>query len=210
MRTLRGFVPRPGLGRLAVLVLAAFAFVSCYDDYGLTTSDYDVVITYYDKAAKFAELSTYYMADTVFHALAEGEDDDITRKYDKDILALVAANLEGLGYTRILDTNATPKPTAIVGVTASNTTYVYWSYYPYYPYYGWGYYWYYPPYMTGGTYETGTLYINFSDARDVANDKLKVAWLGIGNGLAGATSSGSRITQAINQMFLQSPYLVID
>ena len=64
--------------------------------------------------------------------------------------------------------------------------------------------------MTGGTYETGTLYINFSDARDVANDKLKVAWLGIGNGLAGATSSGSRITQAINQMFLQSPYLVID
>lgn len=208
MSTLRGFVPRLGMGRLAVLVLAAFAFVSCYDDYGLTYSDYDVIVTYYDKAAKFADLPTFFLPDTVYHP-----EEGITTKYDDQILSLVEGNLKGLGYTRVTDTLAA-RPTALITVTVAKTTTVYWSYWPgYYPGwgYGWGYYpGYYPPYMTGGAYQTGTIYVNFSDARNTASGTLKVVWLGIANGLAGASSTSTRITNGINQMFLQSPYLGIN
>ena len=52
----------------------AFAINSCYTDYGLTTSDYDVVLTRYNKETDFASFRTYALPDTIFHIVGDEED----------------------------------------------------------------------------------------------------------------------------------------
>ena len=202
----------------SLLILSSFVFYSCYPDYGLTVSDYDTVITLYDKDANFKK-PTYAMPDTVVHLVDEGTpENDIDRSKDGLILSTVASNMQALKYERVpVDTTAAPPDFVIlVGVTSSEN-YVR-VYYPGYGYWGgWGW-WggYYPGYgYPGGSatynYTTGTIFMTMIDPDKINGDGTYGAvWGARINGVVSSSSSinvSSRITQRINDAFNQSPYL---
>jgi len=204
--------------------LALVVLSSCYPDYGLTVNDYRTVITLYDTAQNFNELKTYFLLDTVFHLVDEGADDDITRKYDDRILKGVAAQFDSYGWTRSFDTTAGGVPDCIVRVTASTSTnyQYYWYGYPWYGYGGWwGYpgwgYPYYPPYYGGAyySYSTGSVFVELDKIVEpvVPTDSLglKPIWFASSNGLLGSAEQENVtiISGAMQQMFRQSPYLIL-
>ncbi|RKY93266.1 MAG: hypothetical protein DRQ13_09680 [Ignavibacteriae bacterium] len=201
----------------SLLILSSFILYSCYPDYGLTTSDYDTVITLYDNSADFNK-PTYAMPDTVVHFVEEGEEDNISRTKDALILSTIASNMTKLGYERVYY-EITPADTAdfviLVGVTTAENYghvyypgYGYWGgwggwyggYYPYYP--GWGYSYTY-------SYTTGTIFLSMLDTEKInPGDSFKAVWGARLNGVLNSTASTtSRITQRINDAFNQSPYL---
>ena len=196
----------------ALLFVAAFAFTSCYPDYGLTVTDYDAVSTYHKPDATFGGYATFFLIDTVQHPLPPGTDDDITRIYDQTILTSVAANMTAAGYVQ-----TTNRLTADLVLQVSMTRQDYMVYYGWGGYWGWGccYYWppYYPP-VYGYSYTTGTIVVDMVDriASDDAGQPVSI-WMSILSGLAGQTTStqtDSRIRNGINQAFQQSPYLSAD
>jgi hypothetical protein len=151
------------------------------------------------------------MSNSIYHILDEDDPgDDISREYDDDILALIAANLDARGFQR-MDENS--PDSSDVRVVVSATTVANWYAYSYYPWYGgWG--WYYPYYPTWGVsyaYTTGTLIVdmvNPSEA-DPVEQTFPNYWRGVVNGVLDDVESSKvrRFTDSINQLFIQSPYL---
>ncbi len=200
-----------------ILLIALFAtlLTSCYTDYGLTTEDYDIVYTKYNTSTNFASFKTFFMPDSVYHLVGEGEEDNLSRQFDALILNLVATNFQNRGYVRVAQLDSTNLPDAAVVVSVSDDTYSGAIYYPpYWGYPGWGWDWYYyPPYwgdVTYYEYNTGTIYIQFADIQNIDNEHiLYTDWMAIANGLLSSNivQTQSRIETAINQAFKQSPYL---
>jgi len=163
----------------SLLILSSFVLYSCYPDYGLTTSDYDTVITMYDNSADFNK-PTYAMPDTVVHFVEAGEEDNVDRSKDALILSTIANNMTRLGYERVpVDTSAdAPDFVILVGVTVTDNYGT--AYYPGYGYWGgWGWWGGYP----GWGYPGGS--VTYSSS----------------------LNTSTRITQRINDAFNQSPYL---
>lgn len=207
-----GPVNRGKLLMLYAAVGAALLFSSCYPDYNLSATDYDLVMTRYAPGTNFGAYDTYMMPDTVIHIDGDtltGTNKLLSRKYDQAILSTVAAHMQALGYQRVAVDTTNPADVALI-VAASGSTTIYYNYwYPYYPGYGgWGG-WYYPPTVSVGSYSTGTLYVNMLDpAQRDSQRRFPVVWFAAANGLLNATSSpATRITEAIDQAFAQSPYL---
>ena len=205
---------------LAALILIPLFLSSCYPDYGMSTSDYDIVITRYDDEADFQAFNSYALPDSVFHLIPEDEDDEISRAYDKQIIANVVSNMNDLGYTRVpADSNGVTDQTVIVIINATNSTYYGYSYYPGWGYPGWGYYppyWgYYPGWATPYQYSTGSVIVEMYDGSriDEEAETAPLIWMGGINGLTSGSSSASisaRIDESIDQAFKQSPYLKIN
>ena len=216
------------------LVFIALLLPACYPNYGLTTTDYRTVITLYDTAtydnpAERAELSTYFLIDSVFHLLDEGQRDTITRKYDDELIDFVASNFNSMNWKRITDTAGGVVPSTLVRITVSTATTsgVYWNWWGgWYPWYGggwwgypgWGWGGYYPPYWGGGSYyeySTGSVIVHQDRVHVPANptDSLELSpiWIGTSNGLlaTGTSANLEIIATEMRQMFSQSPYLVI-
>jgi hypothetical protein len=195
-----------------VIAVVSVAFISCYPDHGLTTSDYDAVATFYNKSADFGSFANIRLVDTVLHIVPEGSQDDITRDYDDLMLTTVQNNLTARGYTveRNLDTTDIDA-VVFVSVTSSKTYVAYGGYNP--CYWGWYYYgcgWSYPPYYGGVySYETGTMLIDMFDGDRPATpgDRIDNFWVATMNGLVGKRNPNSTIPSLINQAFAQSPYL---
>ena len=202
----------------------------------LTYEDLDVSLTMYDKdyytpsgKNEFQKFETFTVPDTIIHILDEGEEDKISRKYDKDILRLVRNNLTNLGYVEEKNPLIN-EPDLLVTVSIAVTDHSIYLWYPYWgwywPYYPKGtsalpsqnyYYPYYPPWYGVGsiyTYSSGTLIMEMIDASriDPGNEKIPVIWSGLVNGLLGGSESGLkvRVPSGINQCFDQSPYLYKD
>lgn len=204
-----------------MLILAIpLVIFSCYPGGAEYYSDTDIVYTNYDETYNFSGDVNYFMPDTIYHAIGEGDDDDISREYDEEILARVADNLTSYGYTRVSDENG-----ADVFVTITITTSKYtgigwipgggwwWGWYP-----GWGWGGYYPgyPWYPGGypvyySYTTGTIFLEMipPDLVDPDEETVTIVWQGIGNGLISSSTSNmtARIDRMIDQVFTQSPYL---
>lgn len=188
---------------------------SCYPDSGLTSmGDYDLVLTQYDPDQDFSEFSTYILPDSIIHIVPEGEEDDVTREYDEQILERIEQNMNAFGYTKMVPA---PGDTADVYlfVTATVTN---WKGYAYYPGYGgwwgwWGYpgYPYYPGYAVPYTFSTGSVVIEWSDSDDYDPDegRAPIRWGGVLNGLLddSKTNIMYRLDRDIDQCFKQSPYL---
>jgi len=210
------------LGLFAFLALIMFG---CYPGGAEYTSDTDLVYTNYDDQFDFNKVHTYFMSDSIFHAVDEGEDPDYT--YDEYIISELARNFDALGYTRLTANDSTgPKPDVMVVVTVSQITNYNVYAYPWYPGWGWGWYWKdsdyygYPGYGWGypwyGTtyvtsYTVGTVLWDMFDPDkvDQDNEVINVQWTGAVNGVMGSSSVSTkeRITDGINQAFQQSPYL---
>ncbi len=199
------------------LLLAALllTFTSCYSDYGLSTADYDTIITLFDNNANFKK-PTYAMPDTVVHFVEEGEEDDIDRSKDALILQTIENNMTKLGYERVpVDTSANaPGFVMLVGVTV--TDHYGRVYYPGWGYWGgwgwWGGYpgWGYPGGSVIYSYTTGTIFMTMLDPeKTISGDqKFGAVWLARINGVVSSSlNTSARITQKINDAFNQSPYL---
>jgi uncharacterized protein DUF4136 len=208
---------------LLVLVGFAVGISSCYRDYGLTTVDYDAVLTLYDKEYNFKKNKTYYLPDSVVY-LRDTTEESTERPFEKQILDQIQTNMTSAGYDLIeYDPDVTPDVFVFAVAFETEHEYSYW--YPGYPWYpgwgypgyGWGYPgWGYPGY--GGTtkFKTGTVAIFMLDADEIEDNidtqlqELPPADWGCAlNGLLSSkvVSNEKRIRDMIDQGFSQSPYL---
>ncbi len=187
-----------------------------------------LVYTAYDQKASFADITTYYIPDSILligsHAI--NETGDRVSKYWKDADALslintIVAEMDSRGYTRI--TEGTLRQTADVGFQVSyieettlftgySNPYWWWDY-PYYwsPGY-WGYWsgWYYPFAVYYG-YTTGSLLVELVDLQhgDTSTRKLPILWNCYVSGLLRGNNQIdiAGASDALKQAFAQSPYL---
>ena len=144
------------------------------------------------------------MPDNVVKVTGDPDEDPefIDEPYNTQIINMIAANMETLGWTRVVDpANA---DLALFPAAWTNTTIYYWYDYWcwWYPYYcGWG--WYYPGYYS--SYTTGTLVMTLIEDEN-AIEPYRV-WTAAINGLLSGHYNQSRVSKSIDQAFEQSPYL---
>lgn len=206
----------------AVAALLFGGVWGCYPGEISDIGEADLVITAYDTAYAFSP-GTYAMPDSIVRA-GDGDEEDIDRTYDDEILDKVADELAALGYTRVPETSPTP-PDVVVTIGVSSETYNWWvpgggwwGWWGWYPgwggwYPGWGpgygpgYPWYPPVY--GGSYSTGSLFIAMIDPAPSVGPELNGVWGGVVNGLLSSSNenTAARTLDLIEQVFEQSPYL---
>ena len=206
--------------RLAALAATAAAVAACYPDDISSTEELDTVTTLYDKQHDFGAGVTYALPDTVVFIDEDGvggdDESDVSHQYDDQIIASIRENLNAAGYTEVTGAAARNADLAVLASSTTATTvgvyydwWYYWGYYPYWPGYapGWGYG--YPPVSVAYAYSTGTLIMTMIDLKnaDVANKSIPVLWIGAVNGVLTGNSSVARVTNGIDQAFVQSPYL---
>ena len=195
----------------STLILAALTtLLGCYPGGPEYVEQYDIVYSNYDPTYDFVSKGTYSLPDKIVKITGK-ENDPPT--YVKDIYAVpmlqkIDANMASLGWTKV-DVSKNPDVQFLPAAWES-TTIVYWGggywcwYYPYYC--GGG--WYYPYYPSYSSYSTGTLLMNMVDpALESADGNKRVIWTGAINGLLSGTYSTTRVNNAIDQTFKQSPYL---
>ena len=206
--------------KLIYVLIAVFALTSCREDpdLGDLSSDF-LVFTNYDGKADFNRFPRYYMPDSVM-VIGDTKDPEYwTGSKAADILKAYEDNMQACGYVRTDD-----KSEADVGLQISYVQSVayfvdyrnpyWWNEYPGYwlpGYWGdWGY-WYYP-YPVVYSYSVGSLLTEMVDlsTSPSADRKLTVVWNSFLSGLlSGSDAFNMELTvRAINQSFVQSPYLV--
>ena len=206
--------------KLIYVLIAVFALTSCREDpdLGDLSSDF-LVFTNYDGKADFNRFTRYYMPDSVM-VIGDTKDPEYwTGSKAADILKAYEDTMQACGYVRTDD-----KSEADVGLQISYVQSVayfvdyrnpyWWNEYPGYwlpGYWGdWGY-WYYP-YPVVYSYSVGSLLTEMVDlsTSPSADRKLTVVWNSFLSGLlSGSDAFNMELTvRAINQSFVQSPYLV--
>lgn len=184
---------------LLIPVLLLVLFSSCYYDYAVTSDNYDIVSSSYNKAYNFQSVTKYFFIDSVNQFNGSG-----TSANNSLIKSTTITNLNNLGWTRVTDT---AQANVIVSVGTTTNTYVYSTGgYCYWGYYG---YTYCDPYYYGSTssYTTGTIAIIIADHKVKTGTSVPAQWIGICNGVMTGTNTQTRITNGINKAFSQSPYL---
>lgn len=189
------------IGTLMLSVTLSIIFSSCFYDYGVSSNNYDLVATFYNKDYNFKNITQYVLIDSVFHFSQEG---NVTRDHDAEILSALQTNLNNLGWQRVNDT-AQAKIVIAAGVTTNTKTVISSGYYPWWGH--WGFNWYYPRYIYSHSYSVGTIAVFLTDLRVKNGNDLPIQWNATINGLVGSNVSQSRINSTINQAFSQSPYL---
>lgn len=179
---------------------------SCYPQGPEYYEDLDVVFTNFDDQFDFASKGTYSMPDKIVKIegdLAEGEEPEYVKEpQNTQMLQKMEANMSALGWTKIED----PADADLVLFPAvwTNTTVYYWYdywcwYYPYYCGWGWG-------YPSVSSYTTGTLVMTLVvDGEDYIEPSR--VWTAAANGLLSGAYNTTRVNNAIDQAFEQSPYL---
>jgi len=192
---------------LSLALIAGLIFLwGCYPDGAEYYEDTDVVYTNYEKMYDFKAAGTYSMPNKIVKItgnLAEGEDPEFVKEpYNTQILQKIQSNMTALGYTKVTDP-ATADLVLFPAVWTNTTVYYYYDYWCwYYPYYcGWG--WGYP---SVSSYTTGTLLMTLVADGDEFVQPTNV-WTSAANGLMSGYYDITRVNQAIDQAFKQSPYL---
>jgi hypothetical protein len=222
-RTLRG------LTVVAMIAAAAVVMYSCYPNSPESAEEFDVVATFYDQEANFTVFTTFSgRTDTIPQIEIPGAQNiELSHEIDDELLALINSKLESRGYQFEPNPSQNKPDMAVVVGKAATTEYDPYASSPWFDFWGswfadsldvdvsvtWGldYSWY-----TGSvvySYDVGALVILLVDVRNVEtienNEDLDVLWMGTFNGLLSGSSVSieGRVTEAINQMFEQSPYL---
>lgn len=176
-----------------------------------------VVSTNYDTDANFAGYSTYSIStDTIGFVSNKSPNDTIIiqsdSNYPRPVLQKVQSNLNSLGYTRV-EKNQNPDWRINVYVVNDFNLFqqiVYPSYYyPSYYGYGYGYGSYYGyPYVDTYATNTGSLVVEILDLRNITPDKkVKVIWNAYMGDVYSTIDLIKQSEAAIDQAFVQSPYL---
>jgi hypothetical protein len=192
---------------LAIIVSLAFLW-GCYPDGAEYYDETDIVYTNYEKKFDFKAAGTYSMPDKIVKItgnLVDGEDPEFVKEpYNTQVINRIKDNMTKLGYTKTTDP-ANADLVLFPAVWTNTTVYYYYDYwcwyYPYYCGWGWGYY-----YPSVSTYTTGTLLMTLvsDDAQFVEPTNV---WTSAANGLMSGYGDVTRINNAIDQAFKQSPYL---
>lgn len=185
-----------------------FLMSGCYPDGAEYYDETDIVYTNYDDKFDFASKGTFSMPDKIVKItgnLKEGEDPEFVKEpYNTQILQKIQSNMTNLGYTKVADP-ANADLVLFPAVWSNTTIYYYYDYWCwYYPYYcGWGWGWYYP---SVSSYTTGTLLMTLiTDDEDYV--QTTNVWTAAANGLLSGYYDATRVNNAIDQAFKQSPYL---
>jgi len=197
---------------IPILVIFVISLSSCYNDYGLNSTDFDVVLTVNDSSTNYLNYKTFIIPDSVVQLGGS----TISNTYSALMLNTFINQLKSRGYRQIFPTDSVRADlVALVTVTSSNNyvyNYDYWgywgwygwtSYYPFGPGYG-----YYPVY-SGYSFTSGTMLMNLIDVAktDTINKKVGSIWLGAINGVIDGNNQSDRIINGVNQAFTQSPYI---
>lgn len=204
---------KSNFSRVLLAAAAGLVLWGCYPGGADFYEETDLTFTQYDVEFDFSARQTYSIPDKIVVDV-EIDNGDTTYIYMKDvyakpILQSIESNLSNYGWTKV---NISQKPDMVVTPAATKNTTVFYSYWYDWWYGGWygGWGWYYPPYYVS-SYTTGTVFITMADPNiDNPINSSKVAWMMAGSGLASGTGDITRITNAIDQAFEQSPYLKID
>lgn len=207
------------LGLTALSALGA----ACYPGEPTSVAELDVVATTHEDSVDFGTIQTFVMPDSVV-AIVPPESVatalPFNHAYDQLILDGVASHLAAIGYTRLPTFDANNPPDVVVlikGIAVRNTdiyvTYPWWGYWGWYgwpccygPGWGVGY-----PVVTATQYDVGTIVIDMWDIRrsDPVGMQIPAIWVAALRGLLEGSSADapSRIDQAVDRAFSQSPYL---
>jgi hypothetical protein len=179
---------------------------SCYPEGPQYYEDLDVVYTNYDDQYDFVSKGTYAIPDKIVKItgeLIEGEDPEfVDEPYNSQILQKIEDNMSALGWAKT-DDPANADMVLFPAVWSNTTVYYWYDYWCWYfpPYCGWG--WGYP---SVSSYTTGTLVMTLVADGDDYIDPARV-WTAAANGLLSGAVDISRVNNAIDQAFEQSPYL---
>ncbi len=198
-----------------ILSISAFALLTllygCYPAGPEYVEEVDIAYSNYDNKFDFVSRGTYSIPDKITKITG---DPNKPPQYVKDIygtpmLATINANMQALGWTKV-DVNSNPD-VQLLPAAWESTTIIYGGYWGsywcwYYPYYcGGG--WYYP-YVPVTSYSTGTLVMTLVDPKaESTDDSRRVVWTGAINGLLSGAYDAARVSNGINKVFAQSPYL---
>lgn len=203
---------------ISIVLLMLSSLLACQPEQDtLKLLDELVVSTSYDPVIDFSAYSTYSMAiDTIGFVSNRSPNDTIITHQESDfprpVLQTIESNLNNLGYTRVAKDQ---DPDWRINVYLINDYNLFQEvYYPsyYYPsYYGYGYgygsYYGYPYVNTYAT-NTGSLVIEILDLRNVTPDnKIKVIWSAYAGDVYNTIHLIEQSVKAIDQAFVQSPYL---
>jgi len=179
-----------------------------------------VVSTNYDPQAPFSSYATYAIPSDTIGLVSNAVQDTLlvhgmNSEYPRPVLAAINRNLENIGLTKV-DRNANPD--IGVNVIVVNDFNVFQQViYPgggfgfpgnyYSGYYGYGS-WYYYPFVNTYTYNTGVLIIELVDLKNKTPDnQVKVVWTAYLGDVYSTIELERQSTEAIDQAFVQSPYL---
>jgi hypothetical protein len=172
------------------------------------------VSTSLDKTAEFGSYQTFFISDTVVYIGGVGSDSIMVGAEAAQLTGAVKDNMTAQGYTFV---SRDQSPDLGLTLTAIKNLNVVISSYPgWWDYYYGGCYWYYwcygyyYPWTTVYTYTTGTVILNMYDLKNAdANQQLRGIWnlTGLGALGTGTTANIQKGVDAINQGFIQSPYL---
>ncbi|WP_281614197.1 DUF4136 domain-containing protein [Flammeovirga sp. SubArs3] len=210
------------LKSISMLAILTALLIGCNPQGPEYVSDYDVVITNYDKEKvdEFAEAKTFGMPWKVVHVGDTTEYEPT--EFDIKVLETTRQQLEDRGYTFIPETsNDKPDIIALCYSVTTTTVYTWWDWWGGYPgwgYPGWGFPgWGYPGYgypIRGvAAYQKGTVLIEIADNEPVnlpAEEEVEfpILWEGVTNGYTTNTADEiRRVEKNIIQMFTQSEYI---
>ena len=187
-------------------VALLFLMAGCYPDGAEYYEETDIVYTNYDDKFDFKSKGTYSIPNKIVKitgVLADGEDPEFVKEpYNTQVLQKIESNMTALGYAKTTDP-ANADLVLFPAVWTNTTVYYYYDYWCwYYPYYcGWG--WGYP---SVSSYTTGTLIMTMvADGAEYVEPTQ--VWTSAINGLMSGAYSTTRVNNAIDQAFKQSPYL---
>ena len=204
-----------GLKIVGILVLS-----SCYPISPEFVSDFDSVFTEKsDPDFDFANpaLNTYYLADTVI-VLTDPNASDTNLEVDLQlILNRVRRNMNQAGYTEITDSALATQADYLVLVSVNRSDNYFstwwggWGGWGGWGWWGWGGCCFFPPVVTTSNNRTGAVIVELLEGKSLPqkNETIPEVWYGVGTGLfrGNNTNLTNRTLNAIDQMFLQSPYL---
>jgi len=203
--------------RILIVLITAVVLVGCEtqpDNQRLL--DELVVSTNYDHDALFGSYVTYAIpTDTIGFVSNTNPNDTIlvsatnNDHYPRKVLTQVISNLTDRQYQRV-DRNQDPdlgvNVYVVKDLNISQQVIYSNNYYPYY--YGYGSYYSYP-YINTYAYNTGALVVEIVDLKNVTPDnKVKVIWSAYMGDVYSTIDLVSQSTDAIDQAFVQSNYLV--
>ena len=195
--------------KLVYLLSIVFLLSSCYPHKYLDYEDLDLVYTNYKESFKFKSIGTYSMPDKIVKVTGNIENgatpEFISEPYNSEILQQIEDNMNANGWTKV--DNPSDADITLLPAAWTNTTVYYWDNYWcwYYPYYcGYGY-----PITAYASYSTGTLVMTMVDPNINGIDP-EVVWTAIANGVLCGEYDFTRISDAIDRSFEQSPYLNVE
>jgi hypothetical protein len=198
-------------------------FAACTDNNDLVVGPVvtGTVVTFKDSTFDFTTLHTFSMPDTVVH-LSTGTLLDVNRAFDATILSQVRSNFLSRGYVEISDPRSVKPDFVVLVATTATTNFNAFSGSPFFTIWGFSgvfsfftfdsswtevFPWF--PVVGNTAFDRGTLIVDLIPTSSVntTNRTIRSAWAGVATALLNGTITGDVITSAINQMFIQSPYL---